>query len=150
MKLLLKAIPILLVVAYLAALTIPLDPVERRPGLGLAGDLASDQATDWSFLDGRNKILVQVNTWYGLPHSVTTSSWVFENDLYVPCGRCGSKNWPKYVARDSEVTLKVNDKLYERRAVLVVEDDERLRVMQDLPEDALPEDVRVYRMEPRG
>ncbi len=37
-----------LVVGYVAALVIELDPQERRPGLNLVGELAADQGTDWS------------------------------------------------------------------------------------------------------
>ncbi len=136
-----------LVVGYVAALVIELDPQERRPGLNLVGELAADQGTDWGFLEGRNKIYVQMRTWYGLPHSITTTSWVVGGELYVPCGRCSTKYWPNHVAADNRVRLKVGDQIYARRAVRITQEPELRRVMQVPEDEPTPADVWVYRME---
>ena len=81
------------VLAYIALLVVPIDPVERRAGTRLSGELAADQAPDWSGY-GRKQILVQTNTWYLVPHAVTTTSWVDNGHFYVPCARCAGKRWP--------------------------------------------------------
>ncbi len=148
-----KKLALFLVVAvvalYLVALFLPMDPQEQRPGLTLAGDVAANQDTDWSFLSGRNQIYVEMSTWYGIPHSVTTTSWVKDGQLYVPCGRCATKIWPQHVARDNAVTLKVNGELYTRRAVRV-EDPHEMQNIMSMPEgQGHPEGMWVYRMEAR-
>ena len=89
-----------LAAVYLAALLVPYEPDERRPGTRLGGPLAAEQDTDWSFRSpGRMQIFVETATWYGVPHSVTTTSWIVDGDLYVPCNACATKRWPKNVAR---------------------------------------------------
>ena len=134
---------------YLTASFLHLDPDERRPGVSLSGNLAASQDTDWSFLDGRNKIYVQMSTWYGIPHSITTTSWVHNGELYVPCGRCESKNWPNHVARNNDVRLKVRGELYDRRAVLLTQEEELRTVMNLADGEPTPPGVWVYRMMPR-
>ena len=96
----------LLMALYVAAIFVPLEPDERRPGTRLGGDLAEVQDTDWSFLQGRNQIFVETRTRYLIPHSVTTTSWVVDNAFYVPCGNCDSKRWPVNVKRDPRMQLQ--------------------------------------------
>ena len=140
----------LLLVLYVAAIFVAFEPEERRPGTHLGGDLAEVQDTDWSFLRGRNQIFVETRTWYLIPHSVTTTSWVVDETLYVPCGGCESKRWPKNVQRDPRVRLKINDELYERTAVLITDATERRRILRTPAGESLPEGVAVYRMDPRS
>ena len=114
----------LLIVAYVAAIFIPFAPDEQRPGTRLAGELVDAAEVDWSFMTEQTKIWVETKTWYFIPHSVTTVSWVTDGELYVPCGYCDSKRWPKNVDRDPDVRLKIGDKLYERRAVRITDPGE--------------------------
>ncbi|MCZ6617065.1 MAG: hypothetical protein O7E57_02950 [Gammaproteobacteria bacterium] len=134
-----------LITLYIAAIFVPFEPDERRPGTRLGGDLAHVQDTDWSFLQGRNQIFVETRTWYLIPHSVTTTSWVADGAFYVPCGSCDSKRWPKNVERDPRVRLKINESIYERRAIRITDPEERRRLMRI----RLPEGVALYRMDPR-
>ncbi len=150
MKKILIILVALLVGAYIVAFTLSIDPDERRPGLRLGGEVAQQQNTNWSFLEGRNKIYVQMQTWYLLPHSITTTSWVTDNELYVPCGRCATKIWPNYVAKNADVRLKVNGFLYDRTAVRITDEAEKRHAMQLPAADPLPEGVWIYRMEPRS
>lgn len=147
-KLLVVLINVVLLVLVVAA-CVPIDPEERRPGLNLSGELAEEQNPDWSFLKGRTKIYVQMSTWYLLPHSITTVSWVHDNQLYVPCGRCATKNWPNHVARNNEVRLKVQGQLYDRSATRLIDEDAIRTVMGVSPGAPLPDGVWVYRMDPR-
>ena len=139
-----------IVVVYVLALLVPFEPEERRPGTRLGGSLAAEQDTDWSFrAPGRMQIYVETATWYGIPHSVTTASWVHEGDLYVPCNACATKRWPRNVARNPDVRLKVGDEIYERRAVRIADDDERRRLFAALTDRPLTPGRWLFRMAPR-
>ena len=135
----------LLITLYIAVIFVPFEPDERRPGTRLGGDLAHVQDTDWSCLQGRTQIFVETRTWYLIPHSVTTTSWVADGAFYVPCGSCDSKRWPKNVERDPRVRLKINESIYERKAIRITDPEERRRLMRI----RLPEGVALYRMDPR-
>ena len=131
---------------YAAALAIPLDPDEQRPGTRLAGNLIDDKNPDWSFMTERQKIYIQANTWYFIPHSVTTISFVADNELYVPCGWCASKIWPKYVAADPHVTVKVGDNIYRRKATKITSEPAKRKIMS-VPEGEPTPDFELYRMD---
>ena len=140
----------LLVTLYIAAIFVPFEPADRRPGTRLGGDLAEVQDTDWSFVSGRNEIFVETRTWYLIPHSVTTTSWVVGEVFYVPCGSCATKRWPKNVQRDPRIRLKIDGELYEREAVLITDAVERQRLLGPLFGERPPEGVAIYRMDPRS
>ena len=132
---------------YVAALWVPIDPEERRPGTRLSGSVASAPANWAERVQPRMQVWVQTRTWYGIPHSVTTVSFTLDGDLYVPCARCSTKRWPRNVARDPNVVVKVGDALYERKAVRV--EDARIleRIFRGRWE---PDgDLWLFRMEPR-
>ena len=137
-------------VLYVAAIFVPFEPDERRPGTRLGGEVAGVQDTDWSFLRGRNEIYVETRTWYLIPHSVTTTSWVVDGALYVPCGRCDTKRWPKNVQRDPRVRLAIDGKLYERQAVRITDRTEHRRLLRLPAGEPLPAGVALYRMDPRS
>ena len=136
----------LVLVLYLVAIFLPVDPVERRPGTRLGGVLADEQETDWAFVEGRVRAWVQTRTPYLIPHSITVSAWADGGELYVGCRDCDTKTWPKNVARDNRVRVKVGDAIYKRRAIRITNPNERLAVLggrADQPGFA------VFRMDPR-
>ena len=68
-----------LVVAWVAAIFIPYNPDERRPGTRLGGTFIDEPSPDWSFIgaDGaRKQIHLETSTLYLVPHSITVSCWV--------------------------------------------------------------------------
>lgn len=135
-----------LVLVYVLLLVVPIDPVERRPGTRLGGDLAADQTPEWADR-GRKQIAVQTRTWYAVPHAVTTTSWIDDGSFYVPCARCAGKRWPSNVARDNRVRLKIDGLLYDRRAIRITDRAERARVLGTAGRDpASP--TAVFRMDP--
>ena len=148
-----RAIPIMvaaILAVYIAALFMPVEPKERRPGTRLGGQLAAEQDTDWSFrTPGPMQILVETATWYGIPHSVTTTSWIVDGDLYVPCNDCATKRWSKNVATSPDVRLRVGDDIYERRAVKIEQAEERRRVFAVLTDRPMSPHRWLYRMEAR-
>ena len=105
-----------LVVIYIAAIFVAVNPQEQRPGLSLsgqAGDTASWQAVvanNSSF--GEQQVFVQTHPWYLIPHSVTTTMAVHNKRLFIPCRSCANKKWPKNVAADPNVVFKHNNQLY--------------------------------------
>ena len=134
------------VAVYIALIYLPMDPVERRPGTRLSGDPASVQNPDWSFLQGRTQAWLETRTWYLIPHSITVSAWADDGILYVGCSRCDTKTWPKHVARDNRVRLKIGDENHLRRAVQIT-DPAELRAAMGGRE--IGPGFALFRMEPR-
>ena len=133
-----------LLALYLAAILIPFEPEERRPGTRLGGTLSSGTPTAW---EGRKQIFVETSTWYLIPHSVTTTSWFRDGTVYVPCGSCATKRWPVNVASDPRVVLKIDGELFARTALLVGDETEQRRVFGLSTDEPLREGVALYRME---
>ena len=101
-----------------------LDPKDRRPGLRLSGEVVSDAIDDWSFSDEFQEVYLETQTWYLIPHSVTTVCAGLNEKLYVPTIYYGGGEWPnKYwnsnVVSDPHVRLEMGGKLYEFAAVVV-------------------------------
>ena len=125
-----------LVVAIVVLRVVGLDPKERRPGLWLTGNVVTTPVTDWSFTDKYPTIFVETRTWYGIPHSVTTSCVSHEGRLYLTsvyregAQFPGDKLWNRNMVRDPHVRLKIGDQLYERTLSLVTDAAERQAVLQ--------------------
>lgn len=146
MKRIAIVVAVLIVVFYVVAIVLPVDPVERRPGTRLSGDLAVDQQTDWGFLEGRTRAWIETRTRYLVPHSITVSAWADGGRLYVGCRECDTKVWPRQVARDDRVRVKIGDSIYERRAIRITDPAERADVLG--PAAGRP-GFAVFRMDPR-
>ena len=134
MKILLKVLGVIVVclaLLLIAARINGFEPNERRPGLWLKGNLVTTPVTDWSFTDDIETVNVQTNTWYLLPHSVTTYCVAYRGQLYLtsvyrkgleyPHGR----SWNADVARDPHVRLKIGNQLYDRTLSYVSDPAER-------------------------
>jgi hypothetical protein len=147
MKKVLIAIVVLLIAAYATAIFFPNDPVERSPGTRLSGDLAPVQDTEWAFFEGRRQLYLETKTLYLVPHSITVSGWVTDKILYVGCRSCDGKYWPKNVARDNRVRLKIDEEIYLRSAVRL--DDMQRRTVLNIPQEEELPDFAVFRMDPR-
>ena len=125
-----------LVVAVVALRITGLDPKERRPGLWLSGTVVTAPVKDWSFTDKYPTIFVETRTWYGIPHSVTTSSVSHEGRLYLTSVyREGTqfprdKLWNRNIVRDPHVRLKIGDQLYDRTLSLVTDPVLRQAVLE--------------------
>ena len=111
-------------------------PHGRIPGLWLTGDLVTTPVADWSFTSNDPTVEVQTNTWYMLPHSVTTFCVAYQGRLYLtsvyhagleyPHGR----NWNANVARDPHVRIKIGDKVYDRTLFYVTDPAEKAGVLE--------------------
>ena len=111
-------------------------PQDRRPGTWLSGERVEGPIEDWAFAAEHREILVETRTWYGIPHSVTTTFVALDGTLYVPSVYYGGgqfpdeRFWNRNVVRDPRVRLKIGDRLFERRAALVTDAAERQAVFE--------------------
>ncbi len=105
------------------------------PGLWLSGEVVTTPVTDWSFATQYKTDKVQTRTWYGIPHSVTTSHILHNGQLYLTSlFRAGvpfpqGKSWVNNVMRDPHVRLKLGDKLYDCVLSHVADPEERAAVL---------------------
>ena len=151
----------------LTLLVVGCEPHDRRPGLWLSGEVVKGPVSDWSFTDPINEIFVETRTWYGIPHSVTVTCVGIGDELYVPSVYRGrgefpsERHWNRNVVRDPRVRLKIDGKIYERKAVLVTDPAEWQAVLdafvrkspfwKDLASKPESERPKLYylRMDPR-
>ncbi len=132
-------------------------PADSRPGLHLAGDVATPPS-DWSFTRQYPEIALEVHTPYLVSHSVTIWCAAVGGQLYVGARAPETKRWPGYVDRDADVRLGIGEKIYEVRLTPL---DDRDRIAQvraayaskyelpDPPPAASPP-VRYWTVDPRG
>ncbi len=124
-----------LVMALGALNVVGLDPRERRPGLRLTGELVTKPVADWAFTDKYPNIFVQTRSWYGLPHSVTTTATAHNGQLYLTSvyrpGMQFPKDrlWNKNIVRDPHVRLKIGDQVFDRTVALVTDPAEKDAVL---------------------
>ena len=71
-----------------------IQPKDGRPGLRLSGDLVTEAISDWSFSNEYQEIYLETQTWYMIPHSVTTVCAALGEKLYVPSVYFEGGEWP--------------------------------------------------------
>ena len=152
-------IVVCLVAALITLRMVGLDPRERRPGLWLTGEVVTTPVTDWSFTDRYPTIFVQTRSWYGLPHSVTTTCVAHDGRLYLtsvyrPGARFPDRRWNRNLLRDPHVRLKIGAQVFDRTAVLVTDPAEKDGVLaskaRKYPQQRItdPRLVYVFRVQP--
>ena len=95
------------------------EPLDRRPGTWLSGEIVTEAVGDWTFSDAHREILIETRTRYWIPHSVTIVCAARDGKLYVGARNPDGKRWVANVDRDPEVLLKIGDRVYEQRLVPV-------------------------------
>jgi hypothetical protein len=123
----------------------------NRPGTWLKGEVVRTPIKDWTFvnsivdpsrpkfwkgLEAPSTIMVETQTWYGIPHSVTTAVLVRRGQLYIHSnqGRFDrefpyDKAWTASVARNPNVRIKMGGRIYEVTLVLVPDRDEAAAII---------------------
>jgi len=109
----------LFLLLVLAPLLGCVEPVDRRSGLWLSGDVVESPVSDWAFTSDHDEIMIETQTVYWLPHSVTIFCASDNGRLYVAARHPVGKRWVNNVDRDPEVRLKIEGRVYERRLVSV-------------------------------
>ena len=135
------AIVVCLVLALVVLRITGFDPIGNTPGPGnypglwLRGAVVKTPVTDWSFVTQYKTDKLQTRTWYGIPHSVTTSYILHNGQLYItsmftkgmPFPQ--AKSWVTNVMRDPHVRLKFGDSLYDCTLSHVTDANERAAVL---------------------
>ena len=109
------------------------------PGLWLKGEVVREPVKNWDWVREvdhpvrEHFIMMETNTWYGIPHSVTVRLNPRGDKLYLVGTAQGArlgkefpdgKAWWKNVMRDPRVRMKIDGKIYEMTLVLINNRDE--------------------------
>ena len=100
----------------------------RVPGLWIKGEPVTTPVTDWSFTDKIPEILIQTQTPYLVPHSVTIWCAVYNGDLYITSYR--GRLWVEDIIRDPHVRLKIADQVFDRTVSVVDDPAQKAAVLQ--------------------
>ncbi len=114
-------------VLFVLALSACGGPVGPISGSALSGAVEPAPA-DWSFIEDVEQVQLETNP--AAPHSVNT--WIGTNAgaLYVPTSMIRGpklpteREWVRNVEADERVRLRIDDAIYELRAVRVIDDTE--------------------------
>jgi predicted methyltransferase len=133
------------------------DPIAMISGRAVTGEVVTDPVDDWSFTNDFQ--LIAVETRPGAPHSVTTICFVYDGHLYIPASEGTRKNWPYFLVADPRVRLKIGELVYPANATRVFDESlreemlaaaaEKYEFARD-PEEPLPDDIWLFRIESRG
>ncbi len=114
------------------------------PGLWLKGEVVTEPIENWDWVlevdhpVRGNTIMLETNTWYGVPYSVTILPTPRGESLYIGGSARGerlSRKFPHYkqwwanVERDPRVRLKIDGRIYEMTAALVHDPQELRQVL---------------------
>ncbi len=104
------------------------------PGLWLSGEVVKEPIDNWDWVldvahpERGNTIMLETQTWYGIPYSVTILPTPRGKKMYIGGSARDArlerefpdyKQWWANVERDPRVRLKINGKIYEMTATLV-------------------------------
>jgi hypothetical protein len=129
MKIFLKIVCTIIACAIVALIVLSitgLDPNQRRPGLGLKGDVVSFPA-DWTFANKYQTILVETHPWYLVPHSVTIFFVTNQGNLYLHASYAPGGKWPEgktwtaYLAQNPKVRVKLGNQVFDGKIALVTD-----------------------------
>jgi len=109
------------------------------PGLWLTGEVVREPVTNWDWVNQvndpirKNTIMLETQTWYGVPHSVTINLTVIDGKPYIGGSEQDfrlekefpySKAWWTNIVRDPRVRMKIGGKIYEMMVVLITDRSE--------------------------
>jgi hypothetical protein len=98
------------------------DPTWMLPGGALSGTV-QPAPSDWSFTDAVE--IVQLETRPADPYSVNIWGVAANGAFYVASGRGEENAWARHILEDPHVRLRVNEYVYELRAVRTDDPAER-------------------------
>lgn len=97
-------------------------PCDQTPGLFLRGEEASSPVSDWSFANQVPLCQVQVKNGL-LPQALNLNCWANRNgELYLSCGNCDEKRWPKAAVANNQARVRVGQTVYPVTLTRVVDD----------------------------
>jgi hypothetical protein len=92
-------------------------PIGPVPGGRLSGQVESSAPTDWSFTDAYDT--VQLETGGSDPYSVNVWATSIGGELFIAAGTGAGTKWARNIEADPDVRLRVDDRVYELRAIRV-------------------------------
>ncbi len=139
----------LIAAAFLARLSSgPLGPFPGGPFEGVA----SDQPFEEGLLIQGDEIQLQISA--DPPYTITTHAFMIDGALYVGADFVSPfKRWVHIVPEDPEVLVRINGRLFRRRAIRIQDPDESRQLLEEVsrqrgvdPDDWLT-DVWFFRMD---
>ncbi len=94
-------------------------PLEMIPGGTLSGEVERDPDPDWSFARDLDTIELQIHS--TPPRSILTGVVVYGDELYIPVTLSPLKRWPQVLSSEPRVLVRIEGRLFERRAVPITE-----------------------------
>jgi hypothetical protein len=94
-------------------------PIAWLPGGSFSGEIERGPEPDWSFAAPLDTVEVQLGS--DPPRTVLTGILVFEGVPYLPVTFAPLKRWQHVVARNPRVVIRVESRLFERRAAAVTD-----------------------------
>jgi hypothetical protein len=80
--------------------------------------------SDWTFTTKQPLIMIETQTVYFVPDSVTIFRATSGERFYVAARNTAGKSWLENVLRNPDVRLKIGDRLYEQRLVPIEDEKE--------------------------
>jgi len=94
------------------------DPYGSLPGKRLVGEESTEPVDDWSFVEQYRRVTVEVRP--SNPYSVFAGYVLMEKDLYISSAH---SRWAQFLREDSNMRIRLGEKLYPVRATQVEEPD---------------------------
>jgi hypothetical protein len=125
------------------------------PGGALKGTLAP-RPDDWSAALPDGKSLCEIESRPGDPHSIQLECFVYQGSLFAQSHRWALaswwpvQSWAEIWIAHPDVRVRLDEQLYELRAVHVTAPAEREAVLRHRGYDPVPAGIAVFRFEPRA
>ena len=122
----------------------------------IAGELLTEAVDDWTFVEDGETVEFQ------LEHPARSRTvWIIvhEGQLYIPCGLPNFKafkQWPHEAMQDGRSIVRIDGKRYPLQAVRMQDPDlfdiivSKIAKKYTSPGEAGPDDLWIFRMDPRG
>lgn len=122
----------------------------------VAGELVTEAVNDWTFVEDVETVEFQ------LEHPARSRTvWIIvhEGQLYIPCGLPNFKafkQWPHEAMQDGRSIVRIDGKRYPLQAVRMQDPDlfdiivSKIAKKYTSPGEAGPDDLWIFRMDPRG
>ena len=104
-----------LVWLFLMLMLLGCDPIVMIPGGRLTGTETAPPS-DWNFTDSTDTF--QLETRPADPYSVNIWALAIDDSIYVVAGTGPETTWAQHIENDDRVRLRVDEAIYELRAVL--------------------------------
>ena len=136
--------------------TIACGPIGPVPGGRLSGEVEQTVPADWSFTDAHDTVQLETGG-SNDPYSVNVWATSVEGELFIAAGTGGDTKWAQNIKADPKVRLRVDDRIYELRAIrieLTPEIQDRFLSAIEKKYDFVrdeddPDDAWLYRLAPR-